>query len=113
VSYREVLEGLLARTRRPEKRAQYEAELACPPLPMALAYLWKAYKRMRRRKDHSDMGSVKPVGWPDIDAFVRNSRLDLQPWEIEIIEDLDDLYLAAQSEATTSTNTNNNGEGMP
>jgi hypothetical protein len=30
---------------------------------------------------------------------VRNSRFDLAPWEIEVIEDLDDLYCQIHNEA--------------
>jgi hypothetical protein len=40
---------------------------------------------------------VSPVGWPEIDAFVRNSRVTLSPWEIETLEDIDDLYVAEQA----------------
>jgi hypothetical protein len=36
-----------------------------------------------------------PIGWPDIDAFVRISGLRLAPWETGILEALDDIYLAA------------------
>ena len=37
-----------------------------------------------------------PIEWPDIDAFVRNTRSSLDPFDIEMIEELDDCYLAAQ-----------------
>lgn len=40
------------------------------------------------------MGGVKPIEWPDIDAFSRNSGRRYAPWEIEIIEAIDDLYVA-------------------
>nr|DAH82774.1 MAG TPA: INTERFERON-BETA, HELICAL CYTOKINE, IMMUNE SYSTEM [Caudoviricetes sp.] len=38
---------------------------------------------------------MMPIEWPDIDAFVRNSGISLCAWEIEVIEDLDDLFLAS------------------
>ena len=95
VTNRERIKGLLARARKPEKIAGYEAELALPPFPVALDYLWNAYNRIRRRKGGS-MGRAGPIEWPDIDAFCRHSRLSLQAWEVEIIEDLDDLYLSAK-----------------
>jgi len=41
-----------------------------PELPQALEYLWWTYGRLRRRKGASDMGSPKPVEWPDIQAFI-------------------------------------------
>ena len=41
--------------------------------------------------------SLNPISWPDIDAFVRQSRTVLAPWEIRLIEDLDDLFRVAQA----------------
>lgn len=92
---REVYEGLLARSRRDEKIAEYQAALSCPPLPPALGYLWKSYRRLRRRK--GDGFGRSPIEWPDIDAFLRHSGASLAPWEIEIIEDIDDLFLTVNS----------------
>jgi hypothetical protein len=34
-----------------------------------------------------------PIGWADIDAFIRRSGTNLTPWEIEILERIDDLFL--------------------
>lgn len=64
---------------------------------MALAYLWQAYHRLRRRKG-GGMGPG-PIEWPDIDAFLRLSGVSLVPWEIEVIEELDDLFLTAVAAA--------------
>lgn len=70
-----------------------QEKLAVPPFPQALAYLWRAFRRIRGRKGGGFGPS--PIEWPDIDAFVRNSAFPLAPWEIEVIEDLDDLLLAS------------------
>ena len=67
-----------------------------PPFPKALAYLWRAYFRLRRRMAGGFAGP-NPIGWQDIDAFVRQSGLRLAPWELDLIEALDDLYLEALS----------------
>lgn len=48
--------------------------------------------RIRRRKGGSGFG-LSPIEWPDIDAFVRNSQFRLTPWELEVIEDIDDVFL--------------------
>lgn len=64
-----------------------------PPFPRSMAPLWETYRRLRRRKASSDMGTPKPLEWPDIDAFVRLSGARLTPGQIEVIEDLDDIYL--------------------
>lgn len=68
-----------------------------PPLPMALAYLWQTYRRLRRRKS-SGFGPG-PIEWPDIDAFLRLSGVSLAPWEIEVIEEIDDVFLRSVAEA--------------
>jgi hypothetical protein len=39
------------------------------------------------------MHGPAPIEWPDIDAFVRRAGVSLAPWEIELIEQLDDIYL--------------------
>lgn len=64
-------------------------------MPKALAYLFRVYLRIRRRKGGGF--GLTPIEWPDIDAFVRNSQFRLAPWEVEIIEEIDDLYLNANN----------------
>lgn len=74
------------------EREKHQAALACPPLPAALDYLWQAFNRIRRRTGGGGFGR-SPISWSDIDAFLRHAKLDLAPFEIEILEDLDDLFL--------------------
>lgn len=50
--------------------------------------------RVRRRKA-SGMNGPNPIEWPDIDAFVRHSGEIFEPFEIKMIEGLDDTYLAS------------------
>jgi hypothetical protein len=90
----------LLRTRDPVKRARREAELECPPLPHAANVLWRVFMRLRRRKGSNGF-AASPIEWPDIDAFLRLSRLTLTPWEIEIVEGLDDLFLKNQAREAT------------
>lgn len=90
---REHLEGLLARTKKPEKRAEYEAQLAMPPFPAAVAYLWDTFWRLRRRKG-GGFGPA-PIEWPDIAGFTAFTGVRLAPWEVEIIEDLDDCFMSS------------------
>lgn len=72
--------------------AELSAELATPPCPQALAYLWRTYIRLRRRTDMGFAGP-QPIRWRDIDAFVNLTGVSLVPWEVELIERLDDTYL--------------------
>lgn len=83
---------MLQRSKDPERRAKYAAELAVPPFPEALSYLWRIFARLRARTG-SSFGPA-PIGFADIDAFVRYSGFRLAPWEVEIVEALDDLRLA-------------------
>lgn len=93
---------MLRRARNPERRAKYAAELECPPLPRCAVYLWRIFWRIRRRKGSNGF-SVSPIEWQDIDAFTRHSRMPLIPWEVEVIEDLDDLYLRASQPESVPT----------
>lgn len=99
---RERLEGLLKRARTPERRAEIEAELGVPEMPAAIAYLWSAFQRIRSRRGGNGFGPV-PIMWADIDAFVRLSGVRLAPWEIEIVEALDDAWLDALGSARDGT----------
>jgi hypothetical protein len=67
-------------------------------MPIALDYLWRIFNRLRRRKGSGGFSS-SPIEWPDIDAFLRLSGVKLVPWEIEILEDLDDLFLTDHTKA--------------
>lgn len=44
------------------------------------------------------MNGPQPITWADIDAFVRRTGIRLDPRDIELIEALDDLYLAKMAE---------------
>lgn len=90
VSWREALEGLIYRTRDPARRAEREAELACPPFPEALRHVWTAFCRLSARRGAGF--SINPISWPDIDAYTRLSRMPLAPWEVRLIEELDDMF---------------------
>ena len=89
---------MLNRSRRADKRAEYEAELWMPEFPMSMMYLWRVYHRLRGRKGGNGFGH-SPLEWPDIEAFSRLSGLSLLSWEVALIERMDDLWLRAQAQA--------------
>lgn len=96
VTKRQALESQLERAEIDGKRdqtAKLEAALTMPELPQALEYLWRAYGRLRRRKGTTDLGSPLPLEWPDLLAFSHLSGTRLAPWEIEILERIDDLFI--------------------
>lgn len=83
--------------------AELEAELSMPPFPEPLAYLWRSYLRLRKSKGTSDMGAPRRIEWPDYDAFDRRSGIHLAPWEIEILEQIDDIFLHREEAPDAST----------
>ena len=64
-----------------------------PPFPLEMERIWSVFWRLRRRKG-GEHGPA-PVEWTDIDAFCRRTGTRLDRFETEMIEMLDDLYLAA------------------
>jgi len=42
------------------------------------------------------MAGPNPIEWPDLEAFCRLTGMRLAPWEISIIERLDDCFLKVQ-----------------
>jgi len=76
--------------------SELEAELAMPPFPTEISYVWHAWSRIRRRKGAGNSGPA-PIEWADIDAFLRRSGVRLAPYEIEFIEMIDDEFLKAHA----------------
>lgn len=79
-------------------RAEWEAELHGIPLPAAAAYLWRTFNRLRRRV--SNGMAACPISLGDVADFMRLFQYPLAPWEIEVIEELDDLFLATHAKAS-------------
>lgn len=69
------------------------------PIPAGGEYLWAAFTRLHGRRGSNGFGP-SPLSWPDLDAFNRMSRINLAPWEVEIIEALDRVYLTHVAEAS-------------
>lgn len=70
-----------------------------PVFPVAARYLWRTYLRLRRRTPGGFSGP-QPIAWNDIDAFVRRTGITLAPWEIAVIEQIDDIYLSPEPKPT-------------
>lgn len=73
---------------------ELEAQLYVPPMPEGLSHVWDAWRRVRRRKA-AGFKTANPIEWPDIDAFIRTTGEHLDPFDIRMIEALDDTYLAS------------------
>lgn len=89
------------RKNRQDIAAELQAELDCPPFPLALNYVWQAWVRLRRRTPVGFNGP-NPITIEAIDAFIRRTGLRLDPRDIDLIEAIDDLYLAKMAEHQAS-----------
>lgn len=98
-TYRDVLEGLLKRARTEVRKAEIEEQLALPDFPEELNYLWIDFWRLRRRVASTGFG-VTPISWEAIDAYCRKTGRNYVPWEVQVIEALDDVWLVAASGRT-------------
>lgn len=105
-----LLQARLRRAKSKKDRAAIKAELNPPPAPPPLQYLLDTYFRLRRRKGSSGFG-LSPIEWGDFGDFQRNTAVNLSPWEIAILENLDDLYLAAKSGVTLQPGAGTDGGG--
>jgi hypothetical protein len=81
---------LLERTRKPERRAELEAKLETPPFPFEIEHVWTAFCRLHARRRSGF--SAEPIAWSDLDAFIRLTGVRLAPFEVQLIEMLDDLF---------------------
>lgn len=85
--------------------AELEAELETPPFPIEISHVWSAWTRLRNRKAGGFAGPA-PLEWPDIDAFCRRAQPGLTSVDIELIEELDDVYLASFSAGPSQSEQN-------
>lgn len=65
---------------------------------MALLYLWSAFLRLSNRRGAGGFG-VNPISFCEIEAFCRLSGQRFAPWEIRLIEELDQMFMVEQSKA--------------
>lgn len=68
---------------------------------MALSYVWQAWMRLRRRTP-AGFNAPNPITIEAIDAFIRRTGLQLDPRDVQLIEDVDDLYLSKMAEQQAS-----------
>lgn len=68
-----------------------EAELDRPPFPDPLRYLWNVFIRLSNRRPVGFAAGLIP--WSEIDAFQRVTGFRLSPWEVQIVERLDMMFV--------------------
>lgn len=85
---------MLERARTAERREELERELDLPPLPWCLVYLWSQFIRLSNRRGSNGFGPSL-LTYTEIEAFQRLSGFHFTPWEIEMIEVIDQSYLGS------------------
>lgn len=70
----------------------HAGEDAEAPPPIGAFYLVGWFWQLSNRRG-SGMG-LSPITWEAIDAWARRSGNDPEPWEIGVIEQMDDAYVS-------------------
>jgi hypothetical protein len=65
--------------------------LHAPPLPEGYAYLAQWFNELHTRRQAGPHGP-QPLGWPELDAWSRQTGRTLTPWELRVLTMLDDAY---------------------
>lgn len=72
------------------------AEPKGPEMPPGGALVWNAFVRLSSARTSAGFGP-NPITYTEIDAYCRRVE-NLKGWEIEIVRDLDDAFLAAAAD---------------
>jgi hypothetical protein len=64
-----------------------------PSFPAGLETLWRNFGELHKCRGSSGF-SVARITFVDIDAWQRTRRIRLNPWEIDLIQQVDDLWLS-------------------
>ena len=73
-----------------------------PDLPTALRYLWNHFIQLHNGRGGNGFGP-NPIAWSEIRAYCDVMRVQLDPWEVEAIKAVDDVFLASSTDSTTGT----------
>lgn len=95
ITLRAALTARLERVRargKADRIAELEAQLFPAPAPRPMLYLLAHFYRIRSRKAGHGSG-IPPWEWPDLTAYCTHAQVAFCPWEVEILEALDILYV--------------------
>jgi len=57
-----------------------------------MVHVWNWYCELSAARTSNGFG-LNPISYTEIDAWVRLLRIDVVPWEIRVIKNLDSMYL--------------------
>lgn len=66
-----------------------QEDLAGPPFPEALAYLWAWWLELTSDRTWSDMGRASPVTWEKVAAWKGMTGAEVRPYEALALLELD------------------------
>lgn len=67
------------------------AMLIANQIPLEIKYLWDWFGELSNKRRTGGM-SVSMLAWSDVDAWARLMRRDPQPWEVEALMNLDNIW---------------------
>jgi hypothetical protein len=80
------------------KAALYAAQLAGPPIPVLLSYLWGWFLELHSARGTNGFGAG-PLSYPDFAAWAKLTGRRVHRWELQALKLLDNEWLRTQSEA--------------
>ena len=77
-----------------DKFGREDDRLKLEEIPVCAAEVWNAFQRLdERAREYTDFGARMPLRYEAIDAYMKVTGHDLEPWEIEAIESMDVTFL--------------------
>lgn len=67
-------------------------ELDTGELPPALEFIWDWFLKLSQTRSYN-MGGPNPITYTEIESFKRLFQLNITDWQIDLITDLDMVYL--------------------
>lgn len=77
-----------------ERRTGEVPEDLIPPceFPKLLSHIWSAFLRLNRSR-RGGFSGPEPISYTEIKAYTDLTNRDLEPWEVDTIIELDQIYL--------------------
>ena len=69
-----------------------------PTPPRALDYLWTWFREISAGRPYSSGGQPLPVPSVEIDAWSRLARVQLEPWQVSALREIDCAFLRVMAE---------------
>lgn len=68
-----------------------------PPFPDLATHIWAAFLELHNGRTYG-MSGPNPISYDTIYFWCRMTGIELTPWEISVVKDLDNEYIKAMGE---------------